>query len=163
MLVYGEGVCEEVFVKHIKGLYGQNSGISIKVRNGKGGDPLSVVQNALREPGSYDHVVVIIDNDKPESEMSSARATAKGRGLLLIEHTPCLEAVLLSILNSGTSYARKTSPWCKSKFESEHIDKQKRREFHMYERVFPKELLDQQRKKVVELDRIIRIIEGNVE
>ena len=37
LLMYGEGLGEEVFLKYLRGLYARDSGVAVTIRNGKGG------------------------------------------------------------------------------------------------------------------------------
>lgn len=160
LLMYGEGLGEEVFLKHLRGLYAYNSGVKVNIRNGKGGTPKNVVIGAANEIGSFDRRIVVVDNDKGRQEMESARKEAKIRGIDLLEHLPCLEGMLLSIFNSGKSFTNKKSSWCKKEFQSRYIEKKKRRESCEYEKIFPKKLLDRQRVNIVELDTLISSMEN---
>ena len=160
LLMYSEGLEDEVFLKYLRSIYSQNSGVSVKIRNGKGGDPASVVVNASNEPGDYDHRVVVLDNDVSEESMTSARQEAKKRNIELVENTPCLEAVLLTILNKGKSYADKKSAECKKEFESTYLDSKERTDTREYEKVFPKNILDDRRGEVAILNRLLILMEG---
>jgi len=160
LLVFGEGLCEEVFIKHLKKLYSYNSNVAITVRRGKGGTPADVVIDSDKIPGDYETRVVVIDNDKNQKEMELARQEAKTRKIILIENTPCIEALLLSVLNNGKDFTRKTSDWCKKEFEKKYIEKKKRSEPEQYERLFIKSLLDSCRSKSSVLDTMIRLMEG---
>ena len=160
LLMYGEGLSEEMFLKHLRGLYSQNSNIAVTIRKGKGGDAISVVIDAANAPGAFDRKIVILDNDKGNAEMTKARQEAKRRSIILFENTPCLEAILLLVLNDGGTFNSKTSGWCKKEFESKYIDKKKRTEPSEYEKVFPKTLLDKQRSKNLKLNTLISFMEG---
>lgn len=159
LLMYGEGLGEEMFLKHLRGLYSRDSGVAVTIRNGKGGTATNIITNAVNEPGSFDRRVVILDNDKSEQEMNQARTEAHQRGVELLENTPCLEAVLLSILRPGQNFSGKTSAWCKSEFESNYLNKKKRTEIGEYGKVFPKTTLDAQRARVAGLNTIISLME----
>jgi len=159
--VYGEGLGEEMFLKYLRGLYSYNSNTAVTIRNGRGGNAASIVIGADHTPGAFDRKIVVLDNDKGSSEMTQARQEASKRNIELFENTPCLEAVLLSVLNNGAGYASKGSSWCKGEFQSKYIDKKKRMELKEYGRVFPKTVLDTQRKKVKELHRLISLMEGD--
>jgi hypothetical protein len=158
LLMYGEGLAEQTFLKYLKSLYARDSGVAVTIRNGKGGSAADVVINAANEPGSFDIRVVVLDNDKDETEMNLARSEAAHRGVELLENTPCLEATLLSVLNKGQSFASKGSPWCKHEFESKYLDSKKRTDLDQYPKFFPIQLLDEQRKKIFELDRLIKLM-----
>lgn len=160
LLMYGEGLGEEMFLKHLRGLYSRNSGVAVTIRNGKGGTATNVITNAVNEPGAFDRRIVILDNDKSEQEMNRARTEASQRGVQLLENTPCLEAVLLTILRPGQNFSGRTSAWCKSEFESNYLNKKKRTEIGEYEKFFPKTTLDTQRNSISELNAIISLMEG---
>ena len=159
LLMYGEGLGEEMFLKYLRGLYSRDSGVAITIRNGKGGTAMNIIINAVNEPGAFDRRIVILDNDKNEQEMSRARTEAKQRGVELLENSPCLEAILLSILRDGQPFSNKTSAWCKSEFESNYIDKRKRTELGEYGKIFSKTILDTQRVNVSELNALISLME----
>lgn len=160
LLIYGEGLSEEMFIKHLRSIYAYNSNVAVTIRKGKGGTADRIVIYAGNTPGDFERKVVLLDNDKGAKEMAAARAEAKKRGIELIENCPCLEATLLSILNKGASYKDKSSSWCKGQFESNYIEKKKRSEPSEYVKIFPKALLEIHRKKVIILGRIIAILEG---
>ncbi|MBU1130616.1 hypothetical protein KJ840_00595 [Patescibacteria group bacterium] len=158
LLVFGEGFSEEMFLKHLKSLYSYKSNVAITVKKGKGGDAQSIVIDADRTPGAFDRKIVILDNDKTKTEMTLARQEAKNRCIELVENTPCLEFLLISILDKKPS--GKNSNWCKGEFESKYLDKKKRGEPSEYVKLFPKKLLDAQRIKISELNKLVLIMEG---
>lgn len=160
LLMYGEGLGEEMFLKYLRGLYTRNSGVVVTIRNGKGGNALNIIVDASNVPGGFDKRIIVLDNDKGDKEMQKARQEATSRGIELIENTPCLEAVLLAILNDGENYSGRQSNWCKSEFESKYLDKKKRTELNEYGKIFSKSLFDKQKIKVPELQKFILIMEG---
>lgn len=161
LLMYGEGLGEEMFLKYLRGLYARDSGVAVTIRNGKGGNAVNIIIDASNTPGDFDKRVVVLDNDKGETEMQQARQEAVNRNIELIENSPCLEAMLLAVLNDGKNYSNKQSAWCKEQFQSSYLDKKKRTELDEYEKVFPKTLLDKQRSKISGLEKIIFTMEGN--
>ncbi|MEK7721868.1 MAG: RloB domain-containing protein [Elusimicrobiota bacterium] len=160
LLIFGEGLCEEMFLKHLRSLYSYNSGVAITIRKGRGGNAQGIVIDAHRIPGAYNRKIVVFDNDKSESEINKARAEAKKRRIVLLENTPCLEFVLLSIVNGKP--VGQSSSWCKSEFESKFMGQAKRGEPSEYMKVFPKTLLDDQRATIPKLNRLVDIMEGNI-
>lgn len=160
LLMYGEGLGEEVFLRYLRSIYARDSGVAVLIRNGKGGDAVNIIINASNTPGGFDKRIVVLDNDKDDVEMRRARQEAVGRGIELIENNPCLEALLLAILNNGRDYSDKQSSWCKSEFESKYLDRKKRVELCEYSKLFPNKLLNKQREKIVELNSLISIMEG---
>jgi hypothetical protein len=158
LLVFGEGYDEEMFLKHLKSIYSYKSNVAISVKKGKGGDAQNIVIDADKMIGAYDRKVVVLDNDKAKAEMVKARQEAENRNIELIENTPCLEHLLISILDKKMT--GKNSAWCKSEFESKYIDKKKRGEPNEYVKLFPKKLLEARRLKIIELNKLILIMEG---
>ncbi len=160
LLIHGEGQEDCVFLKYLKTLYSQNSNVASKISRGRGGSADSIVVQAHRLQGAYDRKVVVLDNDKSTAEMSKARQEAVRKKIELIEHTPCIEAVLLLILGCRKNVKQQTSAWCKKEFESKYINSKKRSEESEYQELFPKKLLDQKRLKVKELNTLICLFEN---
>lgn len=158
LLVLGEGLGEKVFLDHLKALYSYDNNIDIKIIRGKGGSADRIVADTDKIPGDYDRKVVVLDNDKAEAEMKKARQDAKKKGIELIENTPCLEHMFLLILDKKAN--GKNSTWCKNEFESNYIREEKRGDKNECQKLFPKELLEEQRLKIPELDRLISLMEG---
>lgn len=160
ILIYSEGLHEEIFLKCLRGLYSKNKDVAITIRRGKGGTADALVIQANKTLGAFDRRIVVLDNDKNKSEMQKARQEAENRKLELFEHTPCLEAVLLSILCKGQDFKNKTSSWCKQEFESKYIGRKKRGEVDEYVRLFPVSLLDKLSSKITELKKLITLMSG---
>lgn len=160
LLMYGEGLGEEMFLKHLRGLYSRDSGVFVTIRNGKGGTATNIIINAVNEPGLFDRRIVILDNDKSEQEMNQARGEARCRGIEILENSPCLEATLLTILRPGQSFSGRTSVWCKNEFESNYLNKKRRTELGEYGKFFPKEILDTQRANVPGLNTLISLMQS---
>ena len=78
----------------------------------------------------------------------------------MVENCPCLEALLLRILNDGKILEGEKSGYYKKEFEKKHICENKRCDIDEYEKIFPKTVLNLARKKVSELDEIVGFIEG---
>jgi hypothetical protein len=158
LLAFGEGFGEEIFLKHLRSLYSYKSNVAITIRKGRGGNAQGIIIDADRAPGAFDRKIVILDNDKTKAEMIKARQEAKNRNIEIIENTPCLEFLLITIINKKP--IGKNSNWCKGEFESKHLDKKKRGESSEYIKLFPKKLLDIKRLKISELNKLIVIMEG---
>ncbi len=160
-LVYGEGKCEEVFLKHLRSIYSHNKDTWVKIEPGNGGTPRDIVVGATKTPGSYGRIFVVLDNDKDKREMILAREAADNMGVVLIENNPCLEFVLLAILGDRIPKGMK-SKWYKKEFESRYINRKKRVELWEY-RIFTKTLLDNKRNTISELNKMITLMEGDVD
>lgn len=159
ILMFGEGFNDGIFLKHLRGIYSRNSGVQIKIQNGKGGTAYEVVSDACKALGAFDKRAVVVDCDKGEEEMQRARQVAAKKQVVLLENTPCLEFTLLLILESPPR--GKTSKWYKERFESGYLDKKKRDEPKEYIKLFPQSLLDKKRTQITELNEMILTLEGN--
>lgn len=142
ILLYCEGKSDEYFCKHLKALFNTNIIKSITIRGGRGGSPNDIVNCASRILGAFDTRVVILDSDKTAAEMEKARIYAKKKKIDLIENTPCLEMLLLQILDYDFKGKRKDSHSLKKLFESEYIPASKRTDMLKYSEIFPKESLE---------------------
>ena len=157
ILFYGEGASENVFLRHLKNIYANDLGIKITIKNGNGGSPDMVVRKAINREGDFGIRVVIVDSDRPEIE--KAREIAGEKGIHLLENEPCLEALLLRILNIGKFTENKSSKYYKKEFEKKHICENKRCDIDEYAKIFLKKVLDSRRKEIGELDRMIGFVE----
>jgi hypothetical protein len=157
LLIFGEGFSEEIFLKYLKSIYSFNKNAAITIKRGKGGTPYNVVLDANKIPGAFDRRIVIIDNDKPKTEIQKARSIAKEKNIELLENTPCLESLFITILDKKYN---QNSNWFKHEFESKYLDRKKRDELDEYIKLFPKKLLEEERSKIEELNKLISIMEG---
>lgn len=162
VLLHGEGQHEEVFLKHLKSLYSFGRNINVKIQRGRGGDQSGMVTHVVNTVGSFDKRFVVLDNDRGEKSISAARKNAREHSIGLIENSPCIEAVLLAILNDGNSFKERESKWCKKHFETKYMNENKKYDVKEYSKIFPKALLDKQKDKVPELKVLIDIISGNI-
>jgi len=158
LLIFGEGFSEEIFLKYLKSIYSFNKNVAITIKRGKGGTPYNVVLDANKIPGAFDRRIVIIDNDKPKTEIQKARSIAKEKNIELIENTPCLESLFITILDKKYN---QNSNWFKHEFESKYLDRKKRDELDEYTKLFPKKLLEKKKADIIELKKLISIMEGN--
>jgi len=158
ILIFGEGLDEKIFIKHLKGSYSHNKNISIKIWGGKGGGPEDIVLDAYRTLGAFDKRVVILDNEKSMPEMTKARIKAKQLGIDIIENTPCLESLFLKILGKKVNNSKPSQ--LKKEFEWAYLSEKRRRNVSEYKKIFPKKLLDSKRSQIPELDKLISVMEG---
>jgi hypothetical protein len=149
---------EEVFLKHLRKLYCYDTNVAVTIKKGRGGDAKNIVLDAYKVPGEFNRKVVILDNDKPKNETKKARQLARDKEIELLENTPCLEHLLLLILDSKEISAN--SKRCKKIFEEKYIEKTQRKEMYEYDKYFSKKLLDKKRENIKVLDDIIKIMEG---
>lgn len=114
-LIVGEGLAEEVFLSHLKRLVVERGQQSVTVKNAKGKGGRHVLDVALRQcrVADYDRVAVLLDTDTDWDE--SQRARARKSKIEVFESSPCLEAVLLAVLNCSVPYTPKD---CKRELEA---------------------------------------------
>ncbi|MDP2947860.1 MAG: hypothetical protein Q8N88_07120 [Nanoarchaeota archaeon] len=62
LLIFGEGLGEEMFLKHLKNIYSYNKNVAIKIRKGKGGTADGIVMCAYKTPGAFDRKIVILEH-----------------------------------------------------------------------------------------------------
>lgn len=162
-LVYCEGAHDLAFVRHIKKLYSNRSATNtrFKAQQGGGGSPDSIVQEALRIPDDFDRYLVKVDNDRTRAEHDNAVTIAETKANIEIcWSAPCLDAMLLSILNPNKHYSRYQSSTCKHEFERNYIAADKRRARSAYDRVFTIRRLEEARQRIVDLDQLIKFFEA---
>ncbi|BEO46573.1 RloB domain-containing protein [Serratia marcescens] len=111
LLLVGEGFCEKAFLAHLKGMYSLGH-IRISICTAKGKGPDHVIKHALscKQCDGYDRVAVLLDTDLPWPKETVKKATSKG--LLLVGSDPCLEGLLLDILQLAKEA---TNNGCKNK------------------------------------------------
>ncbi|MEK0168893.1 RloB domain-containing protein [Pseudescherichia vulneris] len=98
LLLVGEGHAEKAFLSHLKSLFSTGEfKVSIVTAGGKG--PEHVITHAMscKKCDGYDFVIVLLDTDLnwPKAYVKKAISA----GLCLIGSEPCLEGLLLEILN----------------------------------------------------------------
>lgn len=161
-LIYCEGAHDLAFVRHLKKIYASKSvsNTHFTARQGGGGAPITLVEDAMRIPGDFDRTMVKMDADRPKAEYKTAETLATGRKITMSYSDPCLDALLLTILKPSSDYSLKGSAYCKKEFEGEFITANKRSSSLLYERFFTRTVLQEARKHIPELDEIIRYFEA---
>ena len=154
----GEGEAEQAFLSHLRSLYGTgNPKVTVKSAGGKG--PNNILNEAVstKDATGYDSAAVLMDTDLDWS--TALKKRAKANKIELIGASPCLEGLLLDIL--GVKHPNPSSnATCKAKLhpmlDGKETDKSS------YGKIFTKDLLQNARKKVQELNDIIQLIETGV-
>ncbi len=159
-MVYGEGLNEEIFLRHLKSLFAYGKNVAVTVRRGKGGSARDIVVDAGNDFSAFDKRVVILDNDKSEGEMAVAREEASNRNIEVVENTPCLECLLLSILEPSANHANDMSAALKKRFQKNYLNGDKTLTQIKCEKLFTKTVIETTRIKNATLKRIIEIMEG---
>ena len=151
VLLVGEGTTDCAFLRHIKSLYiSRGCGISVTVRNAHGKGPDHVVDYAIRQyrNADYDRVVVLLDTD---IEMTTnVKKRAKTKKLQIIGSIPCLEGLLLKILDKNVPV---TSDECKA--QCGRVLPERLTSPEDYRHLFPKEVIDKRHSHISELATLI--------
>ena len=104
---------EQAFLRHIKSLYiSRGCGVGVTIRNAHGKGPDHVVDYAIGQcrNAAYDRVVTLLDTDLLMS--AAAHRRARSKKIHIIGSTPCIEGLLLKILDE---YVPETSTECKQR------------------------------------------------
>lgn len=157
-LFFCEGQTDEAFIKYLKTLYNRNSGLFITTSNAGGFDPEYIIETGItRFRGiGYDHGYIILDTDKkwpPESIKKAERYNIK-----LIGCTPCIEGLYLLILEPSFNPESLSSAQCKAKFEHAYLNKHHKLDWRHYAKIFPINILEEAKKRILILDIIINIV-----
>ena len=132
-LIVVEGESDEVFLKHLKILFGRDSGSRLTVKSPRGnGD--AVLKTAIDSFEAFDRRVAIYDADwQPQAKHLKA---AHRKKIQILTCTPCIEGLLLEILGEKPP---SNSAECKRRLE-QRIG-QSLTNLQTYERHFPLTLL----------------------
>lgn len=98
LLLVGEGDAEEMFLRHLKGLFVvRGSGLSVTIKNARGKGAAHVVDFAHRHSlnAAFDEVAALLDADTDWNDKT--RAAAKRAKVQVVVCDPCLEALLLQL------------------------------------------------------------------
>lgn len=160
--LYGEGPSEKHWLQHLKNLYGKKSG-SIKIDCDSGGSPKNVIAEMAKVVvfPEYPRKIVIVDTDRGVEEILKAKTyiDAKGFGIEIITSERCLEYELLKILHRPCAIKDKYNSRALKKdlgkilgdFDEENLKK-----------IFPKELLEHERKNNPWVEAQIKAILENI-
>ncbi|KQC14624.1 MAG: hypothetical protein APR63_13785 [Desulfuromonas sp. SDB] len=157
VLIVGEGSTEKAFLRYVKEIYiTREMDISVKIECGAGGSPRNIVEKAIRLCGSrsYDKCFVLIDTDIPLNVDKKLLTRMKRKPKIeILKSIPCIEGLFLAILEI-TGY--NSSDQCKRIFESTFLSSDKKTDKRYYGKLFPKEVLDQKRTQINELNNILK-------
>ena len=163
VLIVGEGPTEKAFLQYLKDQYiTREMDIAVQVECGSGGSPISVVEKAVRLKGSraYDKCFVLVDADLPfEPDEELEKRMRRKPHIEMLNATPCIEGLLLAILDSNFSQQATTSVESKRVFETKHLPEDKKTDKRSYERIFSRQVIEERRSEVLELDAILKAME----
>lgn len=152
-LMVGEGLAEELFLKHLRALYVVRGSKQITVKSAKGKGGAHVLDYTRRQSAqaAYDHVAALLDTDTDWGE--EQQALAAKLSIEVFEAQPCLEAVLLRACGHRVPHS---TPQCKKTFKQKFGA-----EAHaagLFDRHFPLVLLEAARVRQSDLDRLIQFL-----
>lgn len=153
-LIYCEGAQDKAFLDCIKGWYGGDI-YSVDVKRGAGGNQVHLVQEAYKVGSAYGQVYVKLDGDRERAEMDEADELAVKLKIIILRSTPATENLLMSILDPNKSISSWSTKRLKRYFEKVHIPEAKRTDSRVYKALFTKEILDEARGRVEELEAIV--------
>lgn len=152
-LLVGEGLAEEVFLKHLKAIYVERGVKTVTVKNakGKGGKQVLDYTIAQRKVADYDQQAALLDTDTDWDD--EQRAHARRHRVTVFEADPCLEAMLLRIAGYQPPG---TTGECKQAFQrrfgaAAHDER-------VYEQYFGRQVLDAARARVPVLQQLIEYL-----
>lgn len=157
LLLVGEGGAEKAFLEHLKSIYcPRGSGVFVTVRDAHGKGPEQVVEQTIRwlQNADFDHRATLLDTDLAWPERTRKRARQKR--LELVGSAPCLEGLLLRILGRPVP---SSSDGCKRALGAELSGRATAPE--SYRTLFPSSLLEERRRDIPELARLIALLSGN--
>ncbi len=157
LLLYCEGADEKAFLSYLKMLFAENSGVAVTIKENHGGGANDVLRNVLRQ-NQADKVFCIYDADTGVDIYQKQKV--ENQGIECIENKPCLEAFLLNILENKDYSNHQKCDKCKKEFETKYLNEKQRKNKNNYAKVFPKELLVRQSKKIKHLKQLIDAING---
>lgn len=151
LLIVGEGSSEKAFLGHLKSLYSTAAGPSISLISAGGKAPDGPIDEAIsyKKQREYDEIVVLLDTDIAWKKEKINEA--EYNNIKLVGSEPCLEGLLLKILDKSVSDESK-----KCKTQLQNMLPGKSTESRSYVPLFKKELLDKARNKVEHLNILIR-------
>lgn len=182
LLMYTEGKHEKAFLNYLKQyLYkdtvrgcGQQTDI-IASADDEGGSPQVVLEEAItmaqqnKNRRKYNKIIVIVDRDRMgnKNEVAKLKKQAKENNVTLVVFEPCLEALLLSIIDGSKDLHNEKCWKLKKRFESKYLSRVKRSRAENYKLYFPLEKLEKTRKKknhnARKLDFLIRAMHNEVD
>ena len=152
ILIVGEGPTEKAFLQYLKELYVTRvDDFFVKIECGAGGSPDCVIKKAKRlcANSAYDECFVLIDNDR--------KVHKHDKKIKILLSTPCIEGLFLMILEHPKfSQVNALSDFCKKEFERNYLSDDKKMDKHYYSGIFPREVFDEQRKNIPELEEILK-------
>lgn len=153
VIIVGEGLTEKAFLEYLRQFYiKRNSGISVKIQAATGGSPESILKyiNGIIEQFDYDSKAILMDTDKEWSLL--LRKKAQQKKIKLIGSQPCIEGLILEILEHNVPYESKScKDACCKLFRGKLTNKETYQEQLSFERI------EQKRQGISTLNEILTL------
>jgi len=155
-LIVVEGDTELVLVNYLKALCGRNCGTKVTPENAHGGSGDVVLKLAIKLCKAYDARACLYDTDRaPETKKYIRKA--KQLGIQEIKSTPCIEALLLEILEEKVPASTEE---CKRAVQRIAGD-DSLTEIATFEKYFPQDLIQRRKLEVSQLGALMGLINRN--
>ncbi len=154
LLLVHEGYAEGCLLAHLRALYVSRAAsvaLSMKNARGRGGRHALDLALRIKRRTEYDEFAIMVDTDQDWDDAQRRRAA--GHGVLVIESAPCLEAWLLRVNGHDVPAS---SGQIKGEFARRYGGEAHRP--RIYERHFPREVLDLARARIEVLDKVLRVM-----
>ncbi|EKE69145.1 hypothetical protein B3C1_15889 [Gallaecimonas xiamenensis 3-C-1] len=154
LLLVGEGFSEKAFLSLLK-TYFSNGNYKISVVTAKGKGPSNVIDHAIstKRHNGHNYCLALLDTDLPWPK--SKVQNAEKEGVTLVPSTPCLEGLILKIMNRRVPT---TNNECKDVVHP--LLKGAPCDRESYERLLSKEIIEDRMIDIPELKSIVDKIRG---
>jgi hypothetical protein len=152
-LIVVEGDTEYAFVQYLKGLCGRNCGTRVTIENAHGGSGDAVLKKAIQLYPPYDACLCLYDTDRIPTIKGNIRK-AEGMGIIEVPSVPCIEALLLEILEENVPT---TTAECKRAMQR-IVGEAKLTDITTLKKHFPQKRLEDRRTTISPLDQLLRSI-----
>ncbi len=159
-LIVGEGQTEKAFCKYLKSCFScQENNISITPDCSGGGGSNGVIERAQRvtRNRAYSRCLILLDTDDADVVCPKIPKHFGKAVVFSIRMQPCIEGFFLNILDDFRPSWN--SDRCKKRFHENYLDENEKLEPPNYKRIFPKELLEEKRSEIEELDLLLKCYE----
>jgi hypothetical protein len=108
----------------------------------------------MKKSAAFSRGFLLLDTDIAWPQESCAAAEAAG--LSLIGSKPCVEALLLHILDINTNWEYRSVKECKREFHAKYLDETQKLDTQRYLKHYTKSVLEEARKRIVILDQMLQ-------
>jgi hypothetical protein len=148
-----EGDTELTLVNYLKALCGRNCGTRVTTENAHGGSGDTVLKLAINRCKSFDVSACLYDTDRAP-KVKKHILKAKQLDIQEIKSTPCIEALLLEILDEKVPASTED---CKRAMQR-IVGNDSLTEIATFKKYFPQELIKQRKSEVSQLGKLMGLI-----